>query len=373
MAGKKRIDNKKRVLRDNEFQRSDGRYMFLYYVNGKKKYLYSWTLNPKDTPPKGKKIGLSLRELEENIKKEQFSGLDSAARRNQTLNDVFDVYISTKKQLKQSTKTNYLYMYDTYVRNEIGNTLIADIKYSDMVSFYNNLIDNGFKPNSLEIIQTILHPTFTLAVRNDFILKNPTDGIICELKKSHNWEKPKRHALTEEEQTAFVSFIKNSDTYKHWLPLFTVFLGTGCRVGELIGLTWKDVDMTNDTISINHNLIYRVQDNGKMEWHITTPKTEAGKRTIPMLQAVKNAIIEERQRQMTQGFCTQKIDGYSGFIFTNRFSEVHSPHAINRAIKRIYKAYNEQEEQMAQKEHREPLFIPHFSVHNLRHTFCTRF
>ena len=46
---------------------------------------------------------------------------------------------------------------------------------------------------------------------------------------------------------------------------------------------------------------------------------------------------------------------------------------INRAIKRIYTAYNEEENAKANKEHREPVLIPHFSVHNLRHTFCTRF
>ena len=52
---------------------------------------------------------------------------------------------------------------------------------------------------------------------------------------------------------------------------------------------------------------------------------------------------------------------------------MHNPQTINRAIVRIYKAYNEEEEKNAKKEKREPVLIPHFSVHNLRHTFCTRF
>ena len=81
---------------------------------------------------------------------------------------------------------------------------------------------------------------------------------MAEIKKAHNWEKPKRHALTEQEQEAFIDFISNSDIYRHWLPLFTVFLGTGCRVGEIIGLRWQDLDFESRTISINHNLIYRV-------------------------------------------------------------------------------------------------------------------
>ena len=67
------------------------------------------------------------------------------------------------------------------------------------------------------------------------------------------------------------------------------------------------------------------------------------------------------------------MDGYTDFVFTNRYGDVFTPHTINRAIERIYKAYNAQEEATAKEENREPVLIRHFSVHNLRHTFCTRF
>ena len=77
--------------------------------------------------------------------------------------------------------------------------------------------------------------------------------------------------------------------------------------------------------------------------------------------------------QMQNGFNSCEIDGYKGFVFTNRFGYVHNPMTLNRAIKRIYEAYNKQEAEEAKKEHREPILIRHFSVHNLRHTFCTRF
>ena len=123
---------------------------------------------------------------------------------------------------------------------------------------------------------------------------------------------------------AFINYMSGSDIYRHWLPLFTVFLGTGCRVGEIIGLRWKDCDFESRTISINHNLVYRQQDSGNCEMHITTPKTAAGCRTI-------------------------------------------NPQTINRAIERIYKAANEEEAAKAKAEHRKPLVIRHFSVHNLRY------
>ena len=370
----KRRDSKNRILQNGESQRKDGKYEFKYVdVNGTRRSAYSWKLVATDKVPEGKRCELSLREMEKQIRRDLEDGISTHTANSITLNELFDTYMSTK-ELKQSTRTNYVYMYKNYVSNVIGKRRIASIKYSDIKKFYNSLIlERKFKPNSMEIINTILHPVFTMAVRDGYIRTNPSDGVMAEIKKSHNWEKPKRHALTEEQQALFIDFLTESKTYNHWLPLMTVFLGTGCRVGELIGLTWDDCDFTEGIITINHNLVYRQQDSGKCEMHITTPKTESGKRVVPMFQAVRKALLQEKKEQMRNGFNSTIIDGYSGFVFTNRCGYVHNPQTINRAIKRIYTACNEQEIERAQKEHRQPVLIPHFSVHNLRHTFCTRF
>lgn len=371
----KRKDKRGRNLWDGETQLPEGRYKFQYTdTDGKRHAVYSWRLVKTDRTPPGKREELSLREKEEEIAADQRDGIKTHDAKNTTLNDMFNKYMATKPYLKQSTRTNYNYMYKNYVKDEIGMKPLKDFECSDIITFYNSLIiDKGFKPNSMEIIHTILHPVFALAVQDHYRRDNPTDGVMAKIKKSYEWEKPKRHALTLDEQSAFIGFLSGSEQYKHWFPLFTVFLGTGCRVGEVIGLRWEDCDFENGTISINHNLIYRQQDNGKMELHITTPKTAAGCRTIPMLAEVKKALQTERKRQLTEGYKSVTIDGYTGFCFTNRFGDVYNPHVINRAIERIYKAYNEQETAAAAKEKRDPVLIRHFSVHNLRHTFCTRF
>ena len=271
----KRYDSKGIVLKTGEYQRKDGMYLYKYKdTMGKQRIIYSSTL-------------AELRAKKEQTEQDLKDGIKTAKENTLTVNDMFDRYIVTKTELKDSTRNNYKYMYEHYIRDSFGQKKLASVKYSDVKAFYTSLIkDKGFKPNSMEIVHTILHPTFTLAVRDDYIRKNPTDGVMAEIKKSHNWEKPKRHALTEEQQTAFINFVANSDTYSHWLPLFTTFLGTGCRVGEIIGLRWKDCDFDNNSISINHNMIYRQQEDGKCEFHITTPKTESGKRTIPNMAVI---------------------------------------------------------------------------------------
>ena len=70
-----------------------------------------------------------------------------------------------------------------------------------------------------------------------------------------------------------------------FLPLVSVFvflLGTGCRIGEAIGIRWDDVDMKKRTININHSLTYytRSDNSFKCEFGVSEPKTEAGIRTI---------------------------------------------------------------------------------------------
>lgn len=376
MASTKRKDNKGRILKDGESQRPDGTYRYRYTdATGKRRDVYSSRLVPTDKLVPGSKSDLSLREKEKLINRDLEDGIKAQVENKVTLNDMFHLYMSGKTKLKDSTRTNYIYMYEKYVKDTLGTKQIKDIKYSTIYSFYCNLIDNlNFKPNSMEIIHTILHPVFRLAVRDNHIRTNPTDGVMKEIKQTYDWEKPKRIALTISEQEAFMRFISESRIYSRWQPMMTVFLGTGCRVGEIIGLRWADCDFEKGIISINHNTLYR-KYNGENEsrFHITTPKTDAGTRIIPMLSDVKRALLTEYNYQLKYGFCDEVVDGYSGFIFQNRYGSLFTAHDINRAIERIYKAHNEQEATKAEKEKRQPLLIRHFSAHNLRHTFCTRF
>lgn len=363
MAARK--DNKGRALRKGEFQRaSDGKYVYGYVdPNGKRRYIYSKDLR-------------ELRKREDELVKKQLDGLDVYVAGNADLNYLFDRYISTKSELRRSTYTNYTYMYDHYVRDTFGKKKIGEIKYSDVLYFYYDIINvRKLQINTLETIHTVLHPTFQLAVRDDIIRKNPSDGVMAEIKKKNKKNTGVRHALTLEQQRAFMNYIAASPVFCHWNAMFTVLLGTGCRIGEAVGLRWQDVNMETRMIDINHAMTYypRREDTYKCEFKVSLPKTDAGNRIIPMMEPVYQALKSEYDRQLEEGFCTTVVDGFTGFIFTNRFDTIHNPAAVNRAITRIREAYNAEEIVIAKKEKRQPVIIPHFSCHHLRHTFCSRF
>jgi len=67
-----------------------------------------------------------------------------------------------------------------------------------------------------------------------------------------------------------------------------------------------------------------------------------------------------------------ELDGFSGFVFCNRFGNFHNQASINREIKRIVNDYNAREEVNARRDGRKPIIVPGFSCHIARHTFCTR-
>ena len=71
-----------------------------------------------------------------------------------------------------------------YRKDGFGKKKIKDIKYSDVLYFYNDLVTSrGLQVNTLESINTVLHPSFQLAVRDDIIRKNLVDGVLAEIKK----------------------------------------------------------------------------------------------------------------------------------------------------------------------------------------------
>ena len=344
------------------------------YKKEKKLYRYSYT------DPLGKRRCIyskdlgELREKEKQLQRDQLDGLDMYVQGKADVNFAFDRYIATKTELRSSTRTNYLYTYGRYVRNGFGKKKLSSVRYSDVVLFYNALLGKGLSVSTVDSVHTVLRPTFQLAVRDNVIRNNPADGAMAEVNKKWDGETGVRHALTIEEERAFLDCLNLQKNLK-WKPLFTVMFGTGCRIGEVIGLRWDDADMDNGIITIDHDVTYypRSDKNYKCEYELALPKTEAGIITIPMLKKVKEALELEKENQEKYGYhCVVELGGMKNFIFCNRFGGLLNPAGVNKVIKRIVSDHNAKEIVDAKKEGREPVIIPDFSCHITRHTFCTR-
>ena len=356
----RRLDKNRLTLKVGESQRANGTYSYRWTSSdGKRHDIYANSLD-------------ELREKEALIVVDSHDGIKTETR-SITVNDMFDQWCELKRGIKDNTLQNYKYMYNMFVRPRFGKIKLVQVKKSDVKRFYNNMADEKIlKISTIDNVHNILHQVFDFAVNDNIIRINPTDNMLKELKKSHNFSIEKRKALTIPEQNLFINFLKTNSKYKHWYPVFAVMLGTGMRVGELTGLRWCDIDFEHGFINVNHTLVfYNHGDNNGCSFSVNTPKTKAGYRTIPLLPDVKKALEMERTFQNEAGIkCTVQIDGYTDFVFINRFGATQHQGTLNKAIRRIIRDCND--EVLLYSEEENPVLLPPFSCHSLRHTFTTR-
>lgn len=361
MAVERRKDNKKRVLKEGEYQRTNGTFEYKWTDRrGKRRSIYARTLT-------------ELREKELEVLRDVLDGIRTDSK-NLTINDLFESWVELKRGLKDNTFQNYKYMYRQFVEPDFGLSRISTLKRTDVRAFYNRLADDQhLRVSTIDCVHTVLHQVLELGVEDDYIRYNPSDNALKELKKAHNNDSVKRKALTIQEQEIFEEFLSKPGQYNKWLPIFTVMLWTGLRVGEVTGLRWCDVDLEAELISVNHTLVYydKGHNNG-LSFAINTPKTDAGNRTVPMLPKVKEAFLQEKRNQEELGIkCTATVDGYTDFVFINRFGGVQHQGTLNKALRRIIRDCN-YEILDKHKGKGEPTLLPKFSNHSLRHTFTTR-
>ena len=355
----KRKDKDRIVLRKGECQRPNGSYDYRWTDQfGKRHVIYGKTLE-------------ELREKEKEVDRDISDGI-KAEKRNTTINELFDLWCHIKRGLKDNTFQNYKYMYNTFVRPKFGKLKISQVKKSDVKRFYNYLADErGLQASTIDSIHTVLHQVFDLAVDDGYIRSNPSERVLKELKQAHCFQTEKRKALTVAEQELFLDYLRNTPHYRHWYPIFAVMLGTGLRVGEATGLRWCDIDLDEGLIDVNHTLVYYSHGPQKgCSFNVNTPKTKAGERVVPMLGFVKEAFLEERENQKETGIsCNASVDGYTDFIFVNRYGDTQHLGTLNKAIRRIIRDCNDAQ---FEKSENPEVLLPHFSCHTLRHTFTTR-
>lgn len=361
-----RKDSKGRVLQKGEGQRKNY-YIYQYTdIHKKRRVIYA-----KDLP--------ELREKKLQLWCDMHDGLDITQRNSMTLNDAFDRFYAERTDLKHSSRVNYQYLYDHYVRPGFGRWRISVLSHSSFRAFYLSLVqESGLSKKTVLLIHSILNQVLKSTVRDNILRTNPAEGVMQELSRKYGWQENKRHALTPEQQTAFLKHAANTAEFHEIVPLLTVLLGTGLRIGEALGLCWKnDIDFSSGTIRVSRSLQYRKLANGSTGFYISTPKTASGERSIPMISQVRQAFYTQKQRQTH--FFEQRtdcrppmVDGCSDFVFTNPQGGLYHANTVNRIIKRIIRSYNEKEELLAQKEGRAAVPLPDISCHHLRHTFCSR-
>lgn len=352
IRGRIRRDSKHRVLRAGESIRADGKYQFKYHIDGKPHFVYSWKLEPTDKLPAGKKPCLSLRELEKQIGYDLESQLDPM-RKNITVSELVERYLSTKTGAKHSTVANYNFVRNILKNEPFGERKIAEIKTSDAKLFLIKMQQDGKGYSTVKTVRGVLRPAFQMAVDDDILNKNPFEfqlaGVVVN--DSHT-----RTAITREQMRQFLKFVHDDNCYCKYYEVVYILFHTGMRISEFCGLTLKDIDLKNRIVNIDHQL----QRTSDMQYVIESTKTNAGTRKLPITEEVAKcfqAIIEDREPQQRE----KMIDGYAGFLFydkdNNPLVAMHWEHRFNHMVQRYNDIYRIQ--------------IPNITPHVCRHTYCS--
>lgn len=203
-----------------------------------------------------------------------------------------------------------------------------------------NLRDRPLSPKSVYHAFTLLHGAIRFALRMELIGRNPCDAVT----------RPTVHrsdakALTTDEIAKLLGAVRGA----RWEPFVTLALSTGCRRGELCGLSWSDYDAEKATLTIRHSL-----SQTKAGVVLKAPKTNQV-RTLPLsrmaIDALKAQRVLQAKERLAAGISYRNDDA----IFADESGQRVTPMAATCAFDRIARKAG----------------ISTTRLHDLRHTAAT--
>lgn len=306
----------------------------------------------RDKVPAGKKVSKSLREIEKEIERDLLNGI-ACQGGNLTVLELTERYLAQKRNVRPTTQAGYKTVVNVLKKDTFGGKRIDTVKTSDAKFWLISLQTAGRSYSSIHSIRGVLRPAFRMAVEDDLVRKNPFDFPLADALTD---DSVKREALTPRQERTFLKFVEEDDYFKRYYDGIFILFKTGLRISELCGLTLRDIDLKEGTISIDHQL----QVTAGKGAYIEKTKTAAGVRVLPMTDEVQEAfrrVISNRKNPKIETM----IDGYSGFLFLDDRGKPMKSYQwekrFQHAVQKHNKIYKEE--------------LPRITPHVARHTYCT--
>ncbi|HEX3077068.1 MAG TPA: tyrosine-type recombinase/integrase, partial [Lachnospiraceae bacterium] len=331
-------------------RRKDGRYQGRFTSNGKR-----YTLYDKNLKELKRKLGEAKYEADHGY---YCSGSQI------TLNNWYTTWLDEYKSVivKNSTILLYTTSYERYIQDTLGGRQLKEIRTMHIQKLYNDLQKSGLSVGTIQIVHAVLFNIFKLALKNDILVKNPCLG--AEIPKE---EKKEPRVLTAAEQSLFLSEIQGT----YYEPVYKLALGTGLRIGELLGLFWDDINFDNNTLSIQRTLLYmKNRSTGRYEFQFQTPKSRTSKRIVPLIPFLRNVLKDHlRNQQRVKSLCSYgqtPLHGMENLVFTTKNGTPIQEVYLIKNLATLTEKINHKELRQASLENRDPILFERITPHTLR-------
>lgn len=307
-------------------------------LTGKKKY----TTKRGFKTQKEAKIALATLEL--NVQK---SGIPTSC--NSTFQEAADLWlVNYKKTVTASTYSRTDIIFNKHVFPKIGNIKLSKITTAYCQKVINDWHDKG-SSKQYPLFVNYMNKVFKYAINIGLTTDNPITNVIVPIAKEK--EKDKIKLYTKEQLERFLSEVQKEKTPYLKIRDYTLFrllAFSGCRIGEILALTWSDINFTTNELSISKTIA-----KGKNYYVSETPKTKKSNRKIILDEKTS---IQLKRWKLEQKKFLFKL-GYSkpAFIFTNEQNRF----TINQAVSDRYSIYRERAK------------LPYIGLHGFRHTHAS--
>lgn len=262
-----------------------------------------------------------------------------------------------KERLKPSALLRKRQSLEHQVYPYIGYIPINEISVHDVQSMINALSETDLSYSTIKKAYEAVNSVMKVyRVRTQTAL-NPCEGVLLPKRKEKeisdikyfNEEEVK---LIENEATR--KFSNGRDVYRLGYSII-LLMYTGMRVGEMLALTWDDIDFENKTITVNKNAVAATED-GERKMNVQdSTKTKKSTRIIPMTSKAMEALRY-----------IKNITGGNDYVISSKNNKLIHPENINRMFHSILVNVGI----MKPKAERRVDDVS-YGVHTLRHTFAS--
>lgn len=266
-----------------------------------------------------------------------------------------------KASVSSRTMEGILNKFRLYIVPALKSLKLNEVSLLHLQKLLNDLTDRGIATDSVKRVRWLLKEFFNYLVEQSLVSKNPVDGVRISAKKQTLEDSGNYKAIRPEMREAFLKALDDNTVLK---TLCYTMMFAGLRIGEALALKWRDVDFTENTLSINRaaSRICTFDENGKVlsrKTIISDTKTAGSVRAVKMPALLADQVksyFEERQLREIRhpDLSLTKADD---LVFSTLDGKLRSYSGIRHTFDRFLKKHGLQDCGI------------HF--HTLRHTFAT--